>query len=225
MVSLTVSPIKNAEGKIVGASKIARDITERKRSDEQITTLAREAEHRAKNVLATVQATVKLSQSDTVDGLKHAIEGRVQALANVHALFIQSRWIGAELSNIAKQELTPYLQDGAARARIDGPNLVLEPNTAQAIAVTLHELATNAAKYGSLSVPKGQVEITWSCAADGQFILRWTETGGPPAKKPTREGFGTSVIKRMIREQLKGEMHLDWRAEGLACKIFLQISA
>src|SRR5215475_10000354 len=148
VILLTVSPIKNAEGKIVGASKISRDITERKRSDEQITTLAREAEDRAKNVLATVQATVKLSQSDTVDGLKHAIEGRVQALANVHALFIQSRWMGAELSNIAEQEIAPYLQDGAARARIDGPNLVLEPNTAQAIAVTLHELATNAAKYG-----------------------------------------------------------------------------
>jgi two-component sensor histidine kinase len=87
----------------------------------------------------------------------------------------------------------------------------------------LHELATNAAKYGSLSVPKGQVEVTWSCVADGRLILRWTESGGPPAKKPTHEGFGTSVIKRMIKEQLKGEMHLDWRAEGLACEIVLQV--
>jgi two-component sensor histidine kinase len=95
------------------------------------------------------------------------------------------------------------------------------PNTAQAIAVTLHELATNAAKYGSLSVPNGQVEVTWSHAADGQLILRWTETGGPPPRKPASEGFGTHVIERMIREQLKGEMHLDWRAKGLACKIVL----
>jgi len=224
-ISQTVSPIKNVQGEIIGASKIVRDITERKRNDEHIAVLVREAEHRTKNILATVQATVNLSHSDTPDGLKRAIEGRIQALANVHALLVKSRWIGAELSSIAVRELAPYVATDQTRARIDGPHVLLAPNTAQAVAVTLHELATNAAKYGSLSVPKGQVEITWSCAADGQFILRWTETGGPPAKKPTREGFGTSVIKRMIREQLKGEMHLDWRAEGLACKIFLQISA
>ena len=86
----------------------------------------------------------------------------------------------------------------------------------------MHELAINAAKYGSLSVPRGQVDLTWWRAADRPLILRWTESGGPPAKKPTREGFGTSVIERMIREQLKGEMHLDWRAEGLACEIVLK---
>ena len=223
MVSLTVSPVKNAEGKIVGASKISRDMTERKRSDEQIATLAREAEHRAKNVLATVQATVKLSQSDTVDGLKHAIEGRVQALANVHTLFIQSRWMGAELSNIAEQELAPYLQDGEARARIDGPHLVLEPNTAQPIAVVLHELATNAAKYGALSVAEGSVEVKWSCAADGLLVLRWIEKGGPPVKQPMRQGFGTRVMERMIRGSLKGKMRFDWRAEGLACGIALRM--
>ncbi len=111
-ISLTVSPIKNAQGIIVGASKIARDISDRKRSEAQITILAREAEHRAKNVLATVQATVHLSQSDTPEGLKHAIEGRIQALANVHPLFVQSRWTGAELRSLVTQELSPYAQDG-----------------------------------------------------------------------------------------------------------------
>jgi PAS domain S-box-containing protein len=102
-VSLTISPIKNAEGKIVGASKIARDITEQKRASDQIATLAREAEHRSKNQLANVQAMVNLSQADAVADLKKAIEGRIQALANVHSLFVASRWIGAELSAIAKQ--------------------------------------------------------------------------------------------------------------------------
>jgi PAS domain S-box-containing protein len=149
-VSLTISPVKNAKGKIVGASKIARDITERKRSDEHIATLAREAEHRTKNILATVQATVNLSHSDTPDGLKRAIEGRIQALANVHGLLVKSRWVGAELSRIAAQELAPYLGEGEGRARIDGPHLVLPPNTAQALAVIVHELATNAAKRGKL---------------------------------------------------------------------------
>jgi PAS domain S-box-containing protein len=220
-ISLTVSPVKNAQGQIVGASKIARDITERKRNDEHVATLVREAEHRTKNILATVQATVILSHSDTPDGLKRAIEGRIQALANVHGLLVKARWAGAELSSIVAQELAPYLGEDKARTRIDGPDVLLAPNTAQAIAMTLHELATNAAKYGSLSVPKGHLEVTWSRAADGPLILRWTESGGPPAKKPTREGFGTHVIERMIRGLLKGEMHLDWRAEGLACEIVL----
>ncbi|MGC2075355.1 MAG: PAS domain S-box protein [Xanthobacteraceae bacterium] len=120
VVSLTVSPIKNAEGKIVGASKIARDITEQKRNQEQIATLAREAEHRSKNLLANVQATVNLSQSETSEGLKRAIEGRIQALANVHSLFVDSRWIGAELSAIARQELAPYSEKSKTRVRIGG---------------------------------------------------------------------------------------------------------
>ncbi len=218
-ISLTVSPIATVEGKIIGASKIARDITERKRSDAQIAILAREAEHRAKNVLANVQATVRLTQSDTPDGLKRAIEGRIQALANVHGLFVQSRWAGAELHTLVMQELAPYCQDGETRARIDGPNLLLEPNTAQTIAVSLHELATNAAKFGALSVPKGHVQIEWSRAADGRLVLRWTETGGPIVRPPTRQGFGTRVMESMIRGQLKGEMRFDWRAEGFACEI------
>jgi len=222
-ISLTVSPIKTAQGEIIGASKIARDITQRKRNDERIAMLAQEAEHRTKNILATVQATVNLSQSDTADGLKRAIEGRVQALANAYALLVKSRWAGAELSIMAAQELAPYVGTDQARARIEGPQLLLPPNTAQAIAMTLHELATNAAKYGSLSVSNGQVEVTWSRAADDRLILHWTESGGPLLTAPDRQGFGTSVIQRLIQEQLKGQMHFDWRAGGLACEIILQM--
>jgi PAS domain S-box-containing protein len=218
-ISLTVSPVKDVHGKIVGAAKIARDITERKRNDERIATLAREAEHRTKNILATVQATVNLSYGKTADDLKRAIEGRIQALAQLHDLFVQSHWNGAELSRIAAQELAPYMGEDNARARTDGPHVMLGPNAAQAIGVALHELATNAVKYGSLSVPGGQVVVSWICAPDEQLILRWSESGGPVVNKPTHQGFGTSVIVRMIRYQLKGEMHLDWRAEGLACEI------
>jgi PAS domain S-box-containing protein len=222
VVSLTVSPVKNVEGKIVGASKIARDITEQKRIQEQLTTLAREAEHRSKNLLANVQATVNLSQSDTPEGLKQAIGGRIRALSLVHSLFVQTRWIGAELSAIATQELAPYSGTDGNRVRIAGPQVLLEPNTAQAIAVCLHELATNAAKYGALSADNGQVDLKWSHGTDGRLNLRWAETGGPAVQAPTRKGFGGRIIEQMIA-QLKGKTHFDWRAEGLVCEITLQL--
>ena len=218
VVSLTVSPVKNDEGKIVGASKIARDITEHKRIQEQIAALAREAEHRSKNVLANVQAAVNLSRSDTLEGLKQAIVGRIQALANVHSLFVETRWIGADLSTIASQELAPYSEKDRSRVRISGPPVLLEPNAAQAIAVTLHELATNAAKYGAFSTANGQVELQWSHETDGQLSLRWTETGGPPVRVPTRKGFGRRIIEKMIAQQ-KGQTRFDWRGEGLVCEI------
>ena len=220
-ISLTISPVKNAEGKIIGASKIARDITERKRSEAQIAILAREAEHRAKNVLATVQATVHLTQSDTPEGLKQAIEGRIQALANVHRLFVESRWEGADLHGLAQEELAAYSPGRETRVQIDGPSVLLEPNAAQAIAVILHELATNAAKYGALSVPNGQVRIEWSHEQNGQLVLRWTEKGGPPVEPPTRRGFGARVMENMVRGQFKGELKFDWHPEGLACEIVL----
>jgi PAS domain S-box-containing protein len=222
-VSLTISPLKNAQGRIIGASKIARDITERKRSETQISILAREAEHRTKNILATVLATVQLSQSDTCGGLKSAIQRRIRALANAHSLFVTSRWAGADLRDLIAQELSPYCQCGETRAHIDGPELMLEPNVAQTIAVTLHELATNAAKYGALTIPDGRIQVAWSAAENGWLMLRWTETGGPPLTAPIRKGFGTHVVERMIRDQLKGKLQFDWHAEGLCCEIAIPL--
>jgi PAS domain S-box-containing protein len=223
-ISLTVSPIRNADGRIVGASKIARDISEEKRNATQIANLAGEAEHRAKNLFATVQATVHLTRSDTADGLRRAIEGRIQALANVHALFVQSQWTGAELQRVVTNELAPYREDGETRVHIAGPNLMLEPNAAQNLAVTVHELATNAAKYGALSVPAGRIRIEW-WAGPGRLVLRWIESGGPPVRPPTHRGFGTRVMDGMIRGQLNGDMRFDWRAEGLACEIAIPVKS
>ncbi len=220
-ISLTVSPVRDAEGKIIGASRISRDITERKRNEAQISILACEAEHRAKNLLANVKAMVQLSQADTPDGLREAIAGRIKALADVHSLFVQSRWAGAELGSLVKQELLPYSREGEARTPIDGPTVMLKPDVAQAIAVVLHELATNAAKYGALSVAEGQVRVEWSRTAGGRVVLRWTEVGGPPANPPTHKGFGTEVMEAMMRGRVGGDVRLDWRAEGLKCEIAL----
>jgi two-component sensor histidine kinase len=191
-----------------------------KRSEKQIINLAREAEHRTKNILATVLATVRLSHADTSDDLKEVIEGRIDALAKVHALFVQSRWTGADLHSLVTQELSPYRGETEGRVRIDGPPIMLEPSTAQAIAISLHELATNAAKYGSLSAANGRVEIAWSRTANGRLSLRWIEAGGPPVTPPTQRGFGTRVMENIIG-QLRGEVHFDWRDQGLACEIAL----
>jgi PAS domain S-box-containing protein len=213
------SPLRDASGQVVGAMNMLVDITERKRAEERIALLAREMDHRSKNLLALVQATVHLTQGDTPGALKTAIEGRLQALANAHALLAQSRWAGADLRSLVAEELSPYCQEGELRARINGPDLALEPETAQSIAIAMHELTTNAVKYGALSAPAGQVQVEWSCSAEGHVALHWEETGGPSVKPPARQGFGTRVIERMIRSQLKGEVHFDWRREGLVCEI------
>jgi two-component sensor histidine kinase len=168
-----------------------------------------------------VKAMVRLSQADTIEGFKEAIEGRIEALANVHSLFAKSRWTGAELGCLIKQELLPYSRDRQMRTLIDGPTVMLKPELAQAMAVTLHEMATNAAKYGALSVPEGQVRVEWSRAADGRVVLRWTEAGGPCVSPPTREGFGTHMMEAMIPSHEGGEVRLDWHAEGLVCEIAL----
>jgi two-component sensor histidine kinase len=170
-----------------------------------------------------VLATVRLSHSDTSDDLKQLIEGRINALAKVHARFVQSRWRGADLRSLVTQELLPYHDKTEARVRIDGPAVMLEPYSAQAVAISLHELATDAAKYGSLSTADGRVEIAWSrTAAERSFC--WIESGGPPVTPPTHRGFGTRIMENIIGGQLRGEVRFDWRGRGLTCEIDLPLA-
>ena len=228
-ISLTVSPVRDSNGKIVGASKIARDFTERNRIEAerrkieaQNSILAREAEHRTKNILATVQATVQLTRAENIADFKNAIDGRILALSNVHNLFVESRWSGAELNDLVTQELAPYRRHDGKRVSIEGPAVLLEPDVAQTIAVILHELATNAVKYGALSVTDGRIFLGWSRSANGSLVINWTETDGPTVSAPMHEGFGTRVMTAMIREA-SGKMRLDWRPAGIVCEIVLPI--
>jgi PAS domain S-box-containing protein len=216
-VSLCVSPVRDERGAIIGASKIARDITWRKKNERNAAILAREAEHRTRNILATVSATVELSQADTPEALKAGIRGRIQALANVYALFVESRWSGAELNRLVARELSPY-QTGGERLRIEGPPIVLNPTVAQAIAVTVHELVTNAAKYGALSTPGGKVVMAWWQSPDQSIAIRWTEIGGPAVTAPSRNGFGSQMMTGLINE-VGGTIAFDWRKDGLRCEI------
>ena len=222
-VSLSVSPLPDLDGQIVGACSITRDITERKRSENRIAMLAREAEHRTKNVLQAVQTIVHLSEAQTPEELKQSIEGRLQALAKAHGLLAETRWSGADLGKLARQELAPYLRQERRHARIDGPHVPLQPKVAQAIAIILHELAINAAKYGALSATNGQTEIKWIALSPDRLLLTWTETGGPVTMPPSRHGFGTNVMEALIKIDLGGELRFDWRPQGLVCEIELQI--
>ncbi len=151
-----------------------------------------------------------------MDELKQTIEGRVRALA--HGLLARSRWAGADLRLLAAEELSPYCQDGESRARIEGPNLMLDQVAAQAMAVALHELTTNAVKYGALSIPTGRV-VEWSCRPLRRLLFRWAEIAGPRVRRPRRQGFGTRMIERMLEGQLNGELKFDWREEGIVCEI------
>ena len=220
-VSVSVSPIRDVDGQIVGACSVTREITERKRSEKRIAMLAREAEHRTKNVLQAVQTVIHLSQAETPEELKRVVEGRIHALANAHGLLAETRWVEADLAKLARQELAPYLQ--SEHARLDGPLVPVGPHVAQAIAMLLHELTTNAVKYGALSEIDGHVQIKWSRLSGDRLLLTWTETGGPAVTRPTRRGFGTHVMETLIKLDLGGELRFDWRAEGLVCEIELRI--
>jgi PAS domain S-box-containing protein len=215
------TPLRDPSGALVGAVNMLVDITSRKQSEERVMMLAGEVVHRANNLLAVVQATVRFTDAETVQELKETIHGRIQALGHAHALLAQSRWSGAELTKIVEDELAPYRCGQHPRARIRGPNLVLDPKAAQSMAMALHELTTNAAKYGALSTPGGKVEVEWRHGPNGRLVFRWAEAGGPTVKPPRRRGFGTSVIVGMIRDQLDGKVRFEWRKDGLVCEINL----
>ncbi len=218
-VLLTVSPLKNAGGSVVGTSNIARDITERKRLEKNVQLLSREVDHRARNLLAVVQAAVDLSSAATVRDLKALIRGRIRALSRVHMLLAETHWTGADLATLIQQELSPYYSEQAVQANVVGPDIRLTPAQAQPFAMLLHELTTNAVKYGALSVAAGRVRVVWTRADDGRLSLRWIERDGPSIKPPEQRGFGMRVVEQVVRHQLDGELRFDWAPTGLTCSI------
>ncbi|MGE5511184.1 MAG: PAS domain S-box protein [Bacteroidota bacterium] len=200
-ISLRISPVLDATGKVVGASKIARDITEKKQAQARQELLTSEIHHRTKNLLAVVQAVVSRSfeNKQTVAEAKDAILSRLQALAQTHDLLIDRNWKAADMAQVVRMEMSAY----ADRVTIDGPSISLNARAAQNFALALHELATNAAKYGALSNSTGRVQITWSVqreSGSSQFAFRWQEIGGPRVVASTRKGFGSTVLVYVMRE-------------------------
>ena len=214
----TAAASKDSADRISRISGVTIDITDRKEAEERQSLLAREVDHRAKNALAVVHAIVSLTRADNIKQFVAAVEGRIQALARAHSLLSESRWRGANIVEIIQEELAPYRAPTFDRVRISGNSLSLEPSTAQALGLALHELATNAAKYGALSLPSGGVEVAWELK-DAKLEVRWTEHGGPSVEQMVPVGFGIRVIKASVESQLGGAVEFDWRHDGLRCAI------
>jgi PAS domain S-box-containing protein len=205
-------------GRPIWLSGVTSDITERKRAEERQILLAEEVDHRARNVVAVVQSIMRLTRADSIDDYIGALDGRIGALSNAHRLLAGSRWEGADLTRLVEEEFAPYRASGNERVKSRGPNVLLPPATAQTIALALHELATNAAKYGALSVDPGYVELTWQ-TEPGKLELVWTESGGPQIGPPDRRGYGSRAIVAGIERQLGGLVNFEWQASGLRCTL------
>ena len=211
----------NDKGQTRSVIGVIMDITERKTSEERLQLLAREVDHRANNLLAVVQGTVQLSTAPTAEALRAVLIGRIAALGRAHQLLSEARWEGADLRRLVEEELLAFSLGEAARVSIRGDDVALPPAAAQALAMALHELATNAAKYGALSTPQGQVAVSWTHKPGGPLNIRWEESGGPVASPPTRRGLGAVMLARALGGALRGGTRMDWRPEGLICELHL----
>lgn len=223
--SLTVSPVRDTAGTIVGASVIARDITERRRAEEHQKLLLAELNHRVKNTLTTVLsiASQTMARSTSLPAFREAFEGRLRSLAQAHALLTRANWRGTDLRDLVDLAVKPYRSRDGANVAAEGPPIVLQPKAALAVSMILHELSTNAAKYGALSNGDGRIDIRWERreSGEGSLVLRWAEHDGPPVKPPEGRGFGTTLIERSVDYELGGRATIDYREDGVRCEIVL----
>lgn len=219
---LNASPLRDGEGRVNGAVTTAIDITERKQAEERQHLLLEELNHRVKNTLASVQAiAMQTLRTSTPEQFPSLFQARLAALSDAHDLLTKRHWAGACLVEVANLTLGPY---GADRVVIDGPPVSLAPGVAVSLHLAFHELATNAAKYGALSAPGGQVRLEWRADADDKLLLLWRETGGPSVAPPTRRGFGTRLIERGLAHDLDGQVKLEFAHEGVRCSLRLPLS-
>ncbi len=214
--------VGNTEERKVGI--IFKDASERKRAEERQALLVRELNHRVKNMLASVQsiAAQTLRRSESLEGFGKAFFGRMEALAHCHDLLVQSNWRGANVSRLLRETLKPHFRDGHDRITDDCADFTLPPSSALVVTLILHELATNAAKYGALSTADGRIEVDCRRVDDSgapRIHFVWVEHDGPQIAPPTHKGFGRTLIERSVQYELDGEVDLDFRSEGLCCKV------
>jgi NO-binding membrane sensor protein with MHYT domain/two-component sensor histidine kinase len=200
-----------------------RDIAAARKAEEQQNLLIAELDHRVKNLLARVTVVAQRSRegSCSMDQFLDVLHGRIQSMANTHALLSRGRWKGVYLADLVSRELEPCIN--AREATVEGPDVFLPEEATQVLAMVLHELVTNSAKYGALSTPRGQVCVNWECRSNGSsrsvLTIQWQEIGGPSVRAPTRRGYGTSVICELIPYELGGTVDINYLTEGVQCRI------
>lgn len=221
-------PLLDEDGQPEGFLNVFRDNSEARAKEERRALLLAEMGHRVKNALATVQsvASQTLRQAGVPPEIRSAFTDRLLALARSHDLLLRGEWEGAPLPTVVERALSPY--SGTDRALLDGPPVLLPTNTVEILGLGFHELATNAAKYGALSVPDGQVEVRWSLRrgkSSTRFVdILWREHGGPPVVPPASRGFGSRLLERGLTHDIGGTVKLDFRPEGLECRICLPVA-
>jgi two-component sensor histidine kinase len=214
---------QGANRKPVAIAGASRDLSERKQAEELQRLLGNELNHRVKNTLATVQSIVNqtLRGAADVESARAAANARIVSLAEAHDLLTDRNWSGADVADLVARAVAPF---AARQFSIDGPSLDVAPSQALALSLALHELATNAAKYGALSRPEGRVELRWE-AQDDRFDLSWRESGGPPVVPPSRRGFGSRLIENALCRDLDGRTRLEFASEGVRCWITAVLAA
>lgn len=234
-VSLTISPIKDATGNIVGASKIARDITEKKENERRIRTLLREVNHRVKNQFAVILSVIRetANRTDSKEEFIEHVRERITALSRSHDLLVSSDWTGASLFELVQEHLKPFGHE--ERITLSGPLVILTPNAVQYLGMAMHELGTNSAKYGALADAVGRVFVTWQVlqrsGQEDEFQLAWEETSVPKQTEAdlSRRGFGNVVLQRIAPQSVSGTStlsrepgHVRWQLTAPVVKVLVQ---
>jgi PAS domain S-box-containing protein len=229
-MSVHSSPVRGTDGALLYVVRVVQDITERKHAELRQKLLLDELNHRVKNTLATVQslASQTARSASNPKAFSNAFEGRLIALSKAHDQLTRHQWENAELRELLSASLAPYAAAGPERIVLRGEDVVLRPRAVLTLAMVVHELTTNAAKYGALSVPTGRVEVCWEpIETDGRKILRleWTESGGPEVKTPQRRSFGSRLIEGSVKAELGGSGRLNYAPEGLRCEMLMPWTA
>jgi PAS domain S-box-containing protein len=223
-VEVDLFAVKDQAGQVLGFATIMRDLSERNAAEERQKLLLREAHHRAQNTLATVIAIISVS-ARSGRGLKQrqrAVINRIVALGNANALLTENYWRGVWLHDLLARELDPFSGEGVRRVSLNGPALELRPEIGTGLAMVIHELATNAVKHGALSRSTGKVDVTWRLAIgepNDPLLLDWIERDGPPVRAPSRLGFGSLLLSRIVNQQIKGRISIDFERSGLRAMI------
>jgi two-component sensor histidine kinase len=212
-------PLRDGAGRITHILSAVQDVTGEileRRSEEARALLMREVDHRARNALTVVQSFLRLTDAADVEAFREVVAGRVEALARAQTSLARRKWEGAFLSEVITEELASLASPGAYR--LSGPQVLLRADDVQAMSMAVHELATNASKYGALSSAGGGLQIGWSLDAAGNLSLVWCEEGGPRVTRPRTSGFGTRMIQQLV-QQLGGDVRYEWRATGLVAEL------